>query len=374
MNQPARQTQALANRPPSDMVGSYSTASAINARLEAAADQAHLVSPMTSVGQLPPGWAVAITSVLIDVERETYPTSGGKVGLSKVALDRISAAAGISWVTSERVDDGSHPHYCAWKVVGYVRNFDGTSRPIVGSKQMDLRDGSETAKQLGAKELGQMRRFIMEHAETKARLRAVRSIGVATGYTKQDLQKPFVIAQLMLTGKVHGNPELETALALRIADAALAGSSALYGAPAAQAQHAAPMLPRSAPPPVGAVPVDDDDDLPESWNKAPQPVARTEQRQAQPAAAQQTQDRQREPGDDDDYGDDGAEPPQSTARSGYSIPGGQEKGTPIEDASDSSVDYWAGRIATSLDSGTSRSPARDRDLLAALRAEQESRR
>lgn len=355
MTNAARQTQALANRPPSDMVGSYSTANAINARLEAAAEQAHLVSPMTSVGTLPPGWAVAITSVLVDVDRETYPTSGGKVGLSKVALDRISAAAGISWVLSQRTDTETHPHYCAWRVVGRIRNFDGTTREIGGSKQMDLRDGSEAAKQLGAKELGQMRRFIMEHAETKARLRAVRSIGVATGYTKQDLQKPFVIAQLMLTGKVPGNPELETALALRLADAALAGASALYGAPAAHAQHVAPMLPRSAPPPVGSVPADDDDDLPDSWQQAP---ARTEQRQAQSEPVQQQAQ---------------ARPAASGRVSGFKIPGGKEKDVALEAASDEALQWWSKRISTNLDSGESRYPDRDQKLLDALHGEIDAR-
>lgn len=357
MTNAARQSTALANRTPSDMVGSYTTAPAINARLEAAAEQAHLVSPMTSVGQLPPGWAVAITSVLVDVKNETYPTSGGKRGLSKVALDRIAAAAGISWdaTRSGRMDDGSHPHYCEWRAVGRVRQFDGTTREIVGSKTMDLRDGSETVKQVGTKELAGMRRFIDGHAETKARLRAVRSIGVATGYTEEELRKPFVIAQLMLTGKVPGNPELETALALRLADAALAGASALYGAPAAHAQHVAPMLPRSAPPPVGSVPADDDDDLPDSWQQAP---ARTEQRQAQSEPAQQQAQ---------------ARPAASGRVSGFKIPGGKEKDVALEAASDEALQWWSKRISTNLDSGESRYPDRDQKLLDALHGEIDAR-
>lgn len=366
---PARQqaTSALAKRLPEGMVGSYTTANAINARLADAAEQAHLVSPMTSVGALPPGWAVAITSVLIDTENETYPTGGGKRGLAKVALDRISSAAGISWVHSQRVDDGSHPHFCAWRVVGSVRNFDGTSREIVGSKTMDLRDGSETAAQLGTKELAQMRRFICEHAESKARLRAVRAIGVATGYTQKDLQKPFVIAQLMFTGRVQGDPELERALALRLADAALGGRQSLYGSastPAPRALEAPPPAPRLAPPPpVGSVPADEDDDLPESWGGAPARAQRQPERTQEPA-------RQREPGDDDEH----VEPPQRQRASGLTIPGGREKGTPIEEASESTLQWWATKIAENLDAGDSRYPDRDQRLLDAMRTELEARR
>lgn len=379
MNQPARQSTALANRPPADMVGSYTTANAINARLEAAADQAHLVSPMTSVGQIPQGWAVAITSVLVDIENETYPMTGGKKGLGKVALDRIAAAAGISWDAQQsgRIDDGSDPYYCHWKAVGHIRNFDGTTREIVGSKEMDLREGSPQIAALHDRarngkskdptaQIREMRLHIMAHAESKARLRATRSIGIASGYSENDLRKPFIIAQLQLTGRVPGNPALEEALTLRLADAALAGRQTLYGnAPAApRALEAPKSAPRLAPPPpVGSVAPDDDDNLPESWNKAPQ-TTHVEERPAQ------QQSRQREPGDDDDH----VEPPQQQRASGFVIPGGQSKGTPIEDASDRDIDYWAGRISTSLDAGDSRNRERDQKLLDALRMEQEARR
>jgi hypothetical protein len=386
-----RQTTALS------LTGSTRSASDLAQRLASIADQAHVVAPAMSAATLPEGCEVVTSAVLIDVAHETYKVGTVKEGneyvetrgLGKVALEKIAGAAGISWdpSASGRLDDGSDPYYCAWRVVGNLRHFDGTEVTIEGSKEMDLREGSpqlqalfDRAKTGKSKDptaqIREMRLHIMAHAESKARLRAIRSIGLRPAYTATELKKPFVVARLVFSGR-SADPETQRAFSMMTAQAMLGGRRALYGGErdsrALPAPRTVQALPKAAPPPVGSVLVDEDD-LPDSWNKAPQPVARTEQRQAQPTPAQQTQDRQREPGDDDDYEDDGAESPQSTTRSGYSIPGGQEKGTPIEDASDNSVDYWAGRIATSLDSGTSRSPARDRDLLAALRAEQESRR
>lgn len=218
----------------------------------------------------------------------------------------------------------------------------------------------------------EMRLHIMAHAETKARLRAIRSgLGLRT-YTLKELQLPFVVARLAFTGQ-SDDPETKRMFAGAIATAFLGGRRSLYGGegvarPAVRAM-AAPAAPRLAPPPVGSVAPDDDDDLPDSWNQAPQ-TTRVEERPAPAQQAQgQQQSRQREPGDDDHV-----EPPQQQRASGFAIPGGESKGTPIEDASDRDIDYWAGRIAKDLDAGNSRSVKRDQELLNALRMEQEARR
>lgn len=370
-----RQVNALAS------IGSTTDSQNLGARLAHAAKHAHLVSPATGAAELPDGCSAVLTQVLIDVERETYNV-GGKRGLSKVALERIAAAAGVSWdySASGRIDDGSDPYYCAWRAVGSYRHFDGTEVHIEGSKEMDLREGSpqldalyERARNGRSKDpsaqIREMRLHIMAHAESKAKLRAVRSMGIRGAYEPAELSKPFVVARLMFTGRSE-DPETRRLFAGALAQSMLGGRRALYGddghagLPAPRAVQALPATTKvggTPPPPVGqSHQWDDDDDLPESWNQAP---ARAEQRQAAP---QQT--RQREPGDDD------VEPPQRERVSGFTIPGGREKGTPIEDASDDSVQWWANRIAENLDAGEARYPDKDQRLLDALRAELEARR
>lgn len=369
------------------LVGSTNNASMLAQRLAIAAQHGHLVSPATAAADIPEGCSVVISQVMLDVKNETYDV-GGKRGLAKVALERIAAAAGISWdpAASGRLDDASDPYYCAWRAVGTVRHFDGTEVTIEGSKEMDLRPGSAQLEALQDRyvskhaawtrhkkgyepkdptgQIREMRLHIMAHAESKARLRAIRSIGVRGAYDEAELSKPFVVARLMFTGRSE-DPETQRAFSLMTAQAMLGGRRTLYGnAPAAPAALPAPRAMRalpaaaksvgSPPPPVGQSAWDEDDDLPESYQQAP---SQQEPRQATPAA-QRRQD------------SGGAEEGQL---SGFTVPGGSEKGTPIEHASDSTLQYWAGRIAKALDAGESRSADRDQRLVDAMRAEMEAR-
>ena len=243
--------------------------------LEEGSKQGHLVSPATSCGSLPEGFEVAISAVKIDTtpaSKETYaiPGSGG-LGLSKVSLDKIAGAAGVSWdpVMSRRLDDGSDPHYCRFQVVGRYRHFDSQWVTIMATKEMDLRDGSAQVEAMwdryrSSKEkwdsgqrgersyppkeptgqISEMRLHIESHAETKARLRAIRSLGIKTSYTAQELAKPFVVAKLMATGR-SSDPELHREFAkMQFAAAVGAGEQLYGGAPVASA----PMLQRPAPP------------------------------------------------------------------------------------------------------------------------------
>lgn len=253
-------------------------ATAITQALEEAAQHYHLVSPATSVGQLPEGCGIAMSTVLIDPDPkngEVYPIKGSdKLGLHKTALEKIAAAAGISWdsAQSRRLDDGSHPHYCAYRAVGTYRSFDGTEVQILGTKQLDLREGSDQAKEAG-RGLPTQRQFILEHAESKARLRAVRSIGVRTGYTREELKKPFVVARMTWTGE-SADPELRRAFALKQADAMLGGVRALYGH-GANPVPSGPALPGpTPPPPVGTVRDLDDAPPAEKLPPARQPAPR----------------------------------------------------------------------------------------------------
>lgn len=373
--------QALATRQSTalSLTGSTRSASDLAQRLASIADQAHVIAPAMSSATLPEGCEVVTSAVLIDVAHETYKVGTVKEGneyvetrgLGKVALEKIAGAAGISWdpSASGRLDDGSDPYYCAWRVVGNLRHFDGTEVTIEGSKEMDLREGSaqlqalfDRAKTGKSKDptaqIREMRLHIMAHAESKARLRAIRSIGLRPAYTAAELKKPFVVARLAFNGR-SADPETQRAFSMMTAQAMLGGRRALYGGerdsralPAPRAVQSLPAPQRLAPPPVGSVANDDDDDLPESWNQAPQPT-KTEVRERAPEQ-QQTRT----------AAEAGERKP-----SGVVIPGGRSKDTPIEKASMADLQYWSKTIAESIDCEDSRDPERDQKRLDAFNAE-----
>jgi hypothetical protein len=351
--------------------GTFTDARAATAALRAAAEAMNLVSPSTSVGTLPEGCAVALSHVMVDLTNErrgnftsyvsgdVYDVGMGKLGLSKTVLQRIGSALGVSWdpVASGRIDDGSDPYYCRWRAVGKYRSFDGQVQTIVAEKEMDLRDGSpqlqaleERARAKGKSSVAQvreMRLHIQSHAETKAQLRALRSMGIRTAYTAAELEKPFVVARVMFTGQTQ-DPTLKRVFAEKLADSFLDATRSLYGASSApQVQPTAPLR-LSAPPPVGSVPAEADDDY-DDGDRAP---AQVEQRPTSSAPAQTSQ-----------------EAPTSkpaTAPSGFTIPGGKSKGTPLESAALHDLTYWAERIGKELEADTSRNPERDGALHRAL--------
>lgn len=272
---PPRGQRAIQRSNGSEVVaGSLRDAGQVNARLRDMASEYHLVAPATVCGSLPEGCEVAISVVHVDSNDapngpgEVYQTGGGKLGLAKATLDRIGSAAGITWDPQlcRRLDDGRDPYYVAFQAVGYVRNFDGSIRTITGTKEMDLRDGSPQVDALHArikkdangkpkgdatKQIREMRLHILGHAETKAKLRAIRSVGIKTGYTKTELDRPFAIARLMFTGKTD-DPELKREFARMNAQSMIGGVAALYGgtaptaspAPSHHPQLAAPRTPR----------------------------------------------------------------------------------------------------------------------------------
>lgn len=231
---------ALATVSPDSAVKASSSAipGAITDTLRRAMEQGHLVSPANSCPNLPAGCEVAVSTVLIDVPRETYDVQGGKA-LTKTALNRIAKAVGVGWDDrrSHRTDNGDNPNFASYKAVGHFRDFDGTWRTIEAEKQMDLTEGSERAKTMKAGELSEARKFIAEHAQTKAQLRAIRSLGIRSSYTAAELEKPFVCARLIFTGQ-SDDPETRRVFAEATAKAMLGGSEMLFGT----AETTRPML------------------------------------------------------------------------------------------------------------------------------------
>lgn len=235
--------------------GIYREASDIARVFERAQEIGHFVSPATVAPTPPEGCAIVVSGVLVDIQSETYPIPGGsKRGLSKVILDKIAGSAGISWggPREGRTDDGSDPHYCAYRAVATFRDLAGQIRVIEADKELDLRDGSAMAKAMKPGELQNQRAQILSMAQSKARNRAVRALGLRTSYEPAELAKPFLVARVQFTGQTE-DPELRRRFAEMNAASMMMGTQALYGPAPASA------LRLESPPPVDAAKGDPED-------------------------------------------------------------------------------------------------------------------
>lgn len=365
-----QRASTAAERRSGQAVGTYSKPEHVTEMLRRAQEYGHLVSPATSCGSLPPGCEVAVTAVLINIPRETYSTGGDLLGLAKAALDRISLGLGIGWGRPERLDDNSHPLVREYSADGTYMSFDGRLIPLSDRKALDLREGSPDVEAIRArckdgksaeKQLRDMRMFIDEHCITKARLRAIRSMGIRTGYTKEELEKPFYTARVMFTGKTD-DPALRRLFAEGTMNAFLGGRSALFGGSPPPARYidvgsrsscGAPALPIADPhedePEPPRVASDD------GGNRKPPPEPA-----AQRAEPQSQQPRQPKPGQID--------------TSQFVVPFGKNQGTPLNEASDRDLTYLADVLPKSIDDPEkSRYRAKNEALLAAVLAEQEYR-
>ncbi len=218
----------------------------------------NVAAPITAIDSVPPMHRVSIRIVRIDEATETYPIPGrkGKVGLGKTALDKIAAAAGISWIPerSGQIDDYRDPHRVKYRAVGEIRDFDGSRRVISGEKEIDLRGepdwpeeelGSEAreyiriARKAGPQRDGasrdpwnqilSARQHIHSLAETKAKLRAVRAaLAIPTAMDRGEIGLPWVVPQLVPDLPLD-DPEIRRAVVASM----LGAQAALYGPPVA---------------------------------------------------------------------------------------------------------------------------------------------
>lgn len=194
------------------ILGTSTDAADINDRLLRADQRGHVISPAPQVGVLREGLGVSFSMIRVDaddhdqalmVEPDDVSPEDHFV-LSKVTLERLASALGISWISSKRTDDARHPYYCTWQACCSYLTFDARQLELSGDSEVDLRDRTDAAKRLSARpeRLSLARRSIQAQAQTKARLRAIRSFGLKSTYTRADLKLPFVAVQTVFTGKI----------------------------------------------------------------------------------------------------------------------------------------------------------------------------
>lgn len=251
--------------------------------------------PITQPDLIPEMYAVALRPVAIDTRINDKGKPLGpdiyqdqrdrsKYGLTKIGLAKFAAAANISWhpAYTGRVDDQTEQWVRSYRAVGVVLGLDGTPRYITAHKTTDLRvvswgerrstwdgkekitkvvaEGGKDALGLSESALQQARQFQDEICESKAMNRVLRNYAFIKGlYTRDELDKPFVISALVFTGHTD-DPELRREVARAMAERATGSTAALFG-PAPSANHLIEDLGRRTPPPaLGTVAVDEDDD------------------------------------------------------------------------------------------------------------------
>lgn len=205
----------------------------------------NVLAPVVHMDRLPEGTRLVVTEVSVNADKkakETFAIAGGDLMLAKVVLDRVAQAAGVSWDSVRRIDDGKHPHYYHVEVKGHMTDFDGTVRQLCDAKAIDLREDAGggvpgkdyeeiVRKARSARpprdpsgQLQEARKFIQEIAASKAKNRALAcGLGIKRSYSQDDLKKPFIVPKLVL------DPSLPAARELIMANAAGA-TAALYGA------------------------------------------------------------------------------------------------------------------------------------------------
>ena len=206
--------------------GLITTVDDLAAQLKAASQKYHVISPVISTSSLAPGYGAALSVVNVDpspASADTYSYEGG-LALTKISLMRICAALGISWTDTKRLDNGTRRHYWNVRVSGRYRAPDGTFQDIGDAREVDFTEGSAQIAGKSEKEIAQMRKHGQQLAETKAKLRAIREFGIKPKYTKEELQKPFLVVRLSFMPDMQ-NPEV----AKLVTAAALGVTHLLYG-------------------------------------------------------------------------------------------------------------------------------------------------
>lgn len=201
----------------------------------------NVLSPAIQISQLAPGYGANLSLVPMDASvnqdgqgSDTYFNSkimkDGERALGKIGLVRIAQAAGIQWIPEHcrRTDDGRQMNLWRWQYFGVYRAHDGTVQQCLGSAEADLRDGSAEIQGWSAPQVKQQRSKGNEICETKAMLRAIRSLGIKQKYTLEELKRPFVVVRFSFTPDMS-DPEIKKL----VTEQAMRGLTTLYAAPPA---------------------------------------------------------------------------------------------------------------------------------------------
>lgn len=253
-----------------------------------------LVGPVSDFRELPDGFEVRPNYVMLEVGADTFKvgTEDGeemhaptKSGIEKLAL----VAAAVAKAT--RTDDRRNPLQCEFEAVAQMKLLDGSPQFAGASRAYDftpegqdyvevfdkayekalryppngLKDDaaiSANADFAGRRAVAAARATMTRNCETKAKLRALRTLlGLRSKYKASDLRtKSFAILKLHFTGR-SADPQTQRMMTQAVVHTYLGASSALFGALPHRQEHAA--LPAPAEPTPQALPHDAGEDPPD---------------------------------------------------------------------------------------------------------------
>lgn len=147
----------------------------------------------------------------------------GKAALSGMGLAKIASAAGIQWdaqlthpIARERRDDGHV--YVAFQAAGRVRQPNGEYHVELATADIDTADAAEEFEdtyrrkiksgrakydedaipEMVKREVLQLKKFALRHAETKAKNRVIRRLlSLKQVYALSELARPFAVPRLL---------------------------------------------------------------------------------------------------------------------------------------------------------------------------------
>lgn len=228
-------------------------------------EKKYLVLAPIELGPIPAMHTPMASVVKIDPE----PANGdvyslqGKFAYSKAALDRVAAAAGISWLPEMcgRTDAGTEPEVIRFRMAAKRKELDGQWRVVVREYEFDLEAREEELKETVpkrqaiaeitdkakkdkavadavAKDMIQLRKFKLQRAESGAANRVVRVfLGIKANYTREQIARPMIVPKLVFTPD-YSDPEVK-----RFMLAEATGTiPELYGAQASAGTFANPIV------------------------------------------------------------------------------------------------------------------------------------
>ena len=253
-----------------DLPAPKKTGRVLNINQQFPSDQFNKLTPTDTIMEISPLQRVTLEMVTISADPndgEIYKVGTKQVrgkwedqyALAKPTLDRIAHALGISWIPSDtkRIDDRSDPKRVEYRAVGVYKQTDGTIKTIVGDKEIDLEAIEDETRfaleekamngrfyvnkkkyEYGTDECEKMidfqtrkamlvkKKFKLALAESGAKNRAIRSMGLQSTYTIDELKKPFVVPRVDFDPNIlMSDPTMKKALM----ENAMSSAQQLYG-------------------------------------------------------------------------------------------------------------------------------------------------
>lgn len=228
--------------------GTFTTTEDANRALRDAAEVGWLLTPSQQMANLLDGCALVITAYRADVQRDTFADDDDPARRvpGKTLLDQVARDLGVSWIAEhcKRTDDQRSPYRRSYQAAGKIREFDLSWRGIQAHGEVDITVGSALEQKLlkklgvqkGRLDIERRRAFVTSHADTAARLRAIRGLGLRDTYLPTELAKPFFCARITFDGK-SDNPETQARFDQAVVDAFVPAANALYGQRAADGRR-----------------------------------------------------------------------------------------------------------------------------------------